>query len=126
KLEKIIQAKAKTHERQQTMQRLQTTGEITYVHIHGLVMDKDSYKNKMEELLHDSNTYHILKNDPTEQLKRTLKSLLKLLLAQNKITQCKQSSGTTATITPQIYRPLKIHKTGTTLHPIVDNVRSLT
>ena len=92
-----------------------------------VVMDRDRYTNKMDELLQDHNTYHTLKKDPTEQLKRTLKTLLKPLLADGKITkEAYNHLVPTATITPRIYGTPKIHKPDTPLRPIVDCIGSVT
>ena len=42
-----------------------------------VIMDQEDYTNKAQTLLQDTNTYYILKKDPTSQLKNKLISLLK-------------------------------------------------
>ncbi|KAJ0057450.1 hypothetical protein NL108_006138 [Boleophthalmus pectinirostris] len=92
-----------------------------------VILDKKTYEHKMEALLADTDTYEIIKKNPTEEKKRTLKTLLKPLLEQKKITrEAYNDLIPTASITPRIYGTPKIHKTDTPLRPIVDSIGSVT
>ena len=51
-----------------------------------VIMDTDTYNDKMHALLDDADTYETLKKDPTEDKKKQLKALLKPLRDNNKIT----------------------------------------
>ena len=42
-----------------------------------VIMDQEDYTNKAQTILQDTNTYKVLKKDPTSQLKNKLISLLK-------------------------------------------------
>ncbi len=76
-----------------------------------VVMDTETYETQMETMSGDSNTYEILKKNPTEEKKRTFKALLKPLLESKKITQDTYDYQIpTASVTPWIYRTTKIHK----------------
>ena len=68
-----------------------------------VVMDKDDYNSKSEELLHTS-TYQILRTDPTNKHKNKLISLLKTIKAEGGIgeTTYKKIYPTGAT-TPKYY-----------------------
>lgn len=50
-------------------------------------MDTKTYEQKMEQMVEDRATYEISRKDPTEEKKRTLKTLLKPLLETGKITR---------------------------------------
>ena len=71
-----------------------------------VIMDNEDYTNKAQALLQDTNTYKVLKKDPTSQLKNKLTTLLKDIkqtggLSTNK---CKQLYPTSA-VPPQILCP---------------------
>lgn len=90
-------------------------------------IDTDKYKKQMQDMLEDTNTYEILKKDPTEEKKNKLKALLKPLLNDNKINkQIYNYLIPTANIAPRMYGTPKIHKPGTPIRPIVDNIGSVT
>uniref|UniRef100_A0A3Q1CM31 Reverse transcriptase domain-containing protein n=1 Tax=Amphiprion ocellaris TaxID=80972 RepID=A0A3Q1CM31_AMPOC len=92
-----------------------------------VIMDTDTYEQQLTNMLQDRNTYKILKKDPTQQKKRTLKTLLKPLLETNKITQeAYNHLIPTPNVTPWIYGTPKIHKKDTPLRPVVDSIRSVT
>lgn len=88
-------------------------------------MDMDKYEKQMQDMLEDTNTYEILKKDPTGK-KNKLKALLKPLLNDNKINKQTYYLIPTANIAPQIYGTPKIHKLGTPLCPIVDSIGPVT
>ena len=91
-----------------------------------VVMDKDDYKSKSEELLHTP-TYQILRTDPTNKNKNKLISLLKTIKAEGGIgeTTYKKLYPTGATI-PKYYGLPKVHKEDTPLRPIVSSIGSAT
>uniref|UniRef100_A0A3Q1EYH3 Uncharacterized protein n=1 Tax=Acanthochromis polyacanthus TaxID=80966 RepID=A0A3Q1EYH3_9TELE len=90
-----------------------------------VIMDTDTYDKQLTNMLENRNTYEVLQKDPTEEKKRTLKTLLKPLLELNKITPEAYSHLTpTANVTPRIYGTPKIHKKDTPLCPIVDSIGS--
>ena len=91
-----------------------------------VVMDKEEYEKKMQDMLSDQKTYRELKSDPTEKYRKKLISTLKRLKEEKKITQDQYSHlYPTESVTPRIYGSPKIHKTGTPLRPIVDYTGSL-
>ena len=84
-----------------------------------VVLSNSQYETKMEEHL-STNTYEVLKKDPTESLARKLDNVLKKLLKEKKISkQFYDDSRTLHPRAPQIYGLPKIHKPGTPLRPIV-------
>ena len=92
-----------------------------------VVMDTTQYEKQMIEMLDDKNTYEIMKKDPTEEKKKTLKSLLKPLIEEGKISMDNYKHLVpTANITPRIYGTPKIHKKDIPLRPIVDSIGSIT
>ena len=67
-----------------------------------------------------TDTYSLLKKDPTESLARKLDAILKKLLKENKISkQFHDNSRVLHPRAPQIYGLPKIHKPGNPLRPIV-------
>ena len=91
-----------------------------------VVMDKDDYNSKSEELLHTS-TYQILKTDPTNKHKNMLISLLKTIKAEGGISETTYEKlyPTGATV-PKYYGLPKVHKEDTPLRPIVSSIGSAT
>ena len=87
-----------------------------------VVMDKDEYIKKSEELLHQP-TYKELTTDPTTKLI----GLLKTIKAEGGIdnTTYKRLYPTGAR-SPKYYGPPKIHKTGVPLRPIISSRGSAT
>ena len=84
-----------------------------------VVMSKEQYKSKMEEHL-GTDTYSLLKKDPTESLSRKLDVILKKLHKEKKISkQFYDDSRVLYPRSPQIYGLPKIHKPGNPLRPIV-------
>ena len=78
-----------------------------------------STTKKMDEDL-GTDTYSLLKKDPTESLARKLDAILKKLLKENKISkQFHDNSRVLHPRAPQIYGLPKIHKPGNPLRPIV-------
>ena len=90
-----------------------------------VVMDKEDYNTKSEELLQTS-TYQILSTDPTNRQKNKLISLLKSIKAEGVISETtyKKLYPTGAT-TPKYYGLWKVHKKDTPLRPIVSSIGSV-
>ena len=90
-----------------------------------VVMDKEDYNTKSEELLQPP-TYQILNTDPTNRQKNKLISLLKSIKAEGGIdeTTYKKLYPTGAT-TPKYYGLPKVHKKDTPLRPIVSSIGSV-
>ena len=84
-----------------------------------VVMDKDDYNTKSEELL-QTPTYQILNTDPTSKHKKKLIALLKTIKAEGGISETtyKKLYPTGATA-PKYYGLPKVHKKDTPLRPIV-------
>lgn len=90
-------------------------------------MDTEAYEKQMENLLGNRDTNEILQKDPTEEKKRTLKTMLRQLFESKTITKEAQDHLIpTANVTPQIYGTPKRHKKNTPLRPIVDSIGSVT
>ena len=91
-----------------------------------VVMDKEEYIQKSEELLHQP-TYKELPSDPTTKHKNRLISILKNIKSEGGIdnTTYKRLYPTGAG-SPKYYGLPKIHKQGVPLRPIVSNRGSVT
>lgn len=50
-----------------------------------VILDTDNYEIQMLKMLEDTNTYEVLKKDPTEEKKNRLRTIMKPLLSGNKI-----------------------------------------
>ena len=91
-----------------------------------VVMDKEDYNSKSEELLHTP-TYQILKTDLTNKIKNKLISLLKTIKAVGGISETTyRKLYPTGATTPKYYGLPKVHKEGTPLRPIVSSIGSAT
>ncbi|XP_072050268.1 uncharacterized protein [Amphiura filiformis] len=85
------------------------------------------YKQKVDDLLSDANTYTLLKRDPTRKYKEQLRGILKRLCDSDRITKAQYyllmpSSDTV----PRFYGLLKVHKPLCPLRPIVSSIGSVT
>ena len=92
-----------------------------------VIMDQEECTNKALTLLQDTNTYKVLKKDPTSQLKNKLITILKDIkhtgdLSTNKYMQVYPTSA----VPPKFYGLPKIHKVGTPLRSIVSSRGSIT
>ncbi len=88
-----------------------------------VIMNSTDYKQKAKELLSDTKTYKPLPKDPTKEYKAQLREKLNSLKEQKKIDKKKYLQlMPTAEIPPRFYATPKIHKVGTPLRPIIDNV----
>ena len=83
-------------------------------------MDTEDYKAKATQLLSDTNTYPLMKKDPTSKFVTTLVKKLQDLKEKHSISdlQYKQMYPT-STVIPRFYGLPKIHKKGVPLRPIV-------
>ena len=91
-----------------------------------VVMDREEYIQKSEELLNQPN-YKILQTDPTTKFKNKLISLLKSIKSEGGIHEntYKRLYPTGAT-PPKYYGLPKIHKSGMPLRPIISSIGSVT
>lgn len=92
-----------------------------------VIMYQLDYKNKMENLLNDNNTYDIVKKDPTTIIQNKNNKLIKNLYNNNFIneTTLKQLICNNGTIS-KIYGLTKLHKINNPLRPIVATYNSPT
>ena len=91
-----------------------------------VVMDRDEYNTKAEELLNQP-TYRPIPNDPTNKLKTRLISLLKQIKTEGGMNEAtyKRLYPTVAG-SPKFYGLPKVHKQGTPLRPIVSSIGAVT
>lgn len=90
-----------------------------------VVMDKDQYTEKMNELLSKGDTYKVIKKDPTQSLERKIGKNIKDLKDQNKIDKKTASHLTPKhSVAPRIYGLPKVHKENMPLRPIVSSINS--
>ena len=91
-----------------------------------VVMDKEEYIQKSEELLRQP-TYKILPTDPTTKHKNKLISLLKTFKAEGGINETTyRMLYPTGAGSPKYYGLPKVHQEGMPLRPIVSSVGSVT
>ena len=92
-----------------------------------VIMDTTVYKDKLKTILDDSQTYEILKKDPTTTYKNKLINLLKEWEKNGKIPKpLYYNLYPTSEEAPKMYGLPKIHKKDTPLRPIVSSVGSIT
>ena len=91
-----------------------------------VVMDKEEYINKAQDLLKEE-TYRIIPEDPTNKQKNRLIQLLKKIKTEDGIYEenYKKMYPTGAGI-PKFYGLPKVHKAGVPLRPIVSSRGSVT
>ena len=91
-----------------------------------VVMDRDDYNNKAEELLHQP-TYRPIPNDPTDKLKNRLITLLKKIKTEGGLSEATYKRlYPTGAGSPKFYGLPKVHKQGTPLRPIVSSIGAAT
>ena len=89
-------------------------------------MDQEDYTNKANTLLQDTNTYKVLKKDPTNSLKNKLISILKDIKQAGALSTSKiQTTLSHQCSPPKFYGLPKIHRVGTPLRPIVSSWGSI-
>ena len=90
-----------------------------------VVMDKEDYIEKSEELLSKS-TYKILPSDPTTRYKNKLIALLKSIKTEGGIQEnTYRRLYPTGASSPKYYGLPKVHKTGIPLRPIISCIGSV-
>ena len=90
-----------------------------------VVMNKEDYEKKAEELLSQT-TYNKINNDPTTRFKNKLINLLKTIKTQGGISEALYKKlYTTGAGVRKFYGLPKIHKKETPLRPIVSSIRSV-
>ena len=86
-----------------------------------VVMDKEEYINKMQELLSQP-AYRLLSRDPINKIKAHLITKLRTIKKDNNLQEgMYKVMYSTGCIPPKSYGLPKIHKTGNPLRPIVSN-----
>ena len=91
-----------------------------------VVMDRDYYNRKAEDILHQS-AYKPIPNDPTNKYKTKLISLLKSIKTEGGIGESTYKRlSPTGVGSPKFYGLLKVHKEGTPLRPIVSSIGVVT
>ena len=75
-----------------------------------VVMDREEYNKKAQELLDDGETYKILKADPTNKMKNKLISLLKKIKAEGVINDNLYKMYPIGAVPPKFYGLPKVHK----------------
>ena len=92
-----------------------------------VAMDTEEYKRKAKELLSDTNTYKVLKKDPTAvYLKQLNKTIEDLYMNKHITVDLRQKLKPTSTLTPRFYGLPKVHKRDNPLRPIVASCGSIT
>ena len=92
-----------------------------------VVMDRDSYKEKINDLLDDDETYTKLKRDPTKKIERSICERLKSAERNGEIdSKLKSKLSPQNSYIPQFYGLPKLHKPNIPLRPIVSSIGSPT
>ena len=91
-----------------------------------VVMDRDDYNSKAEDLLHQQ-TYRLIPSDPTNKLKNRLITLLKKIKTEGGLSEATYKRlYHTGAGSPKFYGLPKVHKQGTPLRPIVSSIGAAT
>ena len=91
-----------------------------------VIMNKDVYKSKVNDMLWDERTYEKLNKDPTASNQRKLIGILTRLKREEKIDKGQyRYLYPTSEVIPRMYCTPKIHKQGNSLRPIVDYCGSI-
>ena len=91
-----------------------------------VIMDRQDYINKANQLLNQS-TYRSITKDPTSSIKNKLINILKRVKNQTGLdSNTYKSMYPTGCVPPKFYGLPKIHKPGTPLRPIVSSCGSVT
>lgn len=84
-----------------------------------VIMYKEDYNSKINELLEDRNTYKTIRTDPTQKLQKINNEIVNDLFKSNHIDQWQKNKlYSSAAIAPRLYGLPKIHKTNLPLRPI--------
>ena len=88
-----------------------------------VVMDKEAYIEKMNELLRDRNTYEELRSDPVERVSAEFHRNIREIFSDNQFLIKKfQSIGSKL---PYLYGNVKTHKQGHPMRPIISTIGSV-
>ena len=91
-----------------------------------VVMDRDDYNRKAEDILHQP-AYKPIPKDPTNKYKTKLISLLKSIKTEGRIDESTYKTlYPTGAGSPKFYGLPKAHKEGTPLRPIVSSIGAVT
>ena len=91
-----------------------------------VVMDKQDYINKANQLL-NQNTYKVISKDPTTTIKNKLINILKVIKTKTGLgSYSYKAMYPTGCVPPKFYGLPKIHKPDTPLRPIVSSCGSVT
>ena len=91
-----------------------------------VVMDKQDYINKANQLL-NQNTYKVISKDPTNTIKNKLINILKGIKTKTGLgSNTYKAMYPTGCVPPKFYGLPKIHKPDTPLRPIVSSCGSVT
>ena len=83
-----------------------------------VVMDKKEYISKMNQLLEDTNTYRLLKMDPTNKYKNRLINILRRIKSEGRLVEgTYKKMYPTGASSPKLYGLPKIHKKDNPLRP---------
>ena len=92
-----------------------------------VIMNTKDYKNKIEDLLKDENTYEALKKDPTNIYKSKLINILRDWRNNKRISDTLYHRlYPTSDLPPRFYGLPKIHKNNVPLRPIVSSIGNIT
>lgn len=90
-----------------------------------VILDKDNYNEKINDLLNDESTYKKLENDPTENIQRKTNAMIRKLYENGHIDKNQRSKLTRYnSVPPKIYGNPKVHKQGVPLRPVVSCINS--
>ena len=90
-----------------------------------VVIDKDEYIKKAEELLKE-NTYKKIAEDPTPKQKNKLINILRNIKAEEGLKEVYRRLYPTGAGSPKFYGLPKIHKSGIPLRPIISSIGTVT
>ena len=92
-----------------------------------VVLNTKDYKDKVMKLLKDTNTYEVLKKDPTNLFKTRLINILREWKSNKTISdQLYYRLYPTSDVSPKFYGLPKIHKKEIPLRPIVSSIGNIT
>ena len=112
-----------TPDEQKALKRLKTDENIVILPADKgrvtVVMDKTDYKDKMDSLVNDKQTYEVLKRDPTPALQRKLNNKLLKLKKTDKIDLRRYNKlRCSVPQPPKLYGLPKLHKPNIPMRPI--------
>ncbi|XP_066288338.1 uncharacterized protein [Branchiostoma lanceolatum] len=93
-----------------------------------VVLDREQYDKKVQDLLGDTNIYMPLKKDPTSKFQKEIHDVLKRSEEKvlDRVTYLRLNPTSTTEQPPAFYGLPKIHKPGVPLQPIVPSIGSVT